>query len=201
MFSSHPMSRERMDTAQRLASTQYAASRGASPRRERFMDRTASLRAIKPTITACKAGETAMAKKDFGGAQQQFTTALRHTPNDYAANLRMAQCLQAQRKIGEARRYADAARRIYPEEAQAMKLVATLKLAAGEPAAAFDDLQRYDRALPGDPGIVFLKGVSLEGMGNQRASAEHYASFLRATQQGPAAQYAASRLRAWGYLR
>lgn len=82
-----------------------------------------------------------------------------------------------------------------------MKLAATLKLGAGEPAAAFDDLQRYDRALPGDPGITFLKGVALEGMGNQRASAEHYAGYLRVAQQGQAAQYAASRLRSWGYLR
>lgn len=201
MFSSHPMSRERMDTAQRLAQTRYAASGGAATRRERFMDRTAALRALKPAIQACQAGETAMAKKDLNAAQDRFAAALRHAPRDYAANLRMAQCLQAQRKPAEARRYADAARRIYPEEAQAMKLAATLKLGAGEPAAAFDDLQRYDRALPGDPGITFLKGVALEGMGNQRASAEHYAGYLRVAQQGQAAQYAASRLRSWGYLR
>jgi predicted Zn-dependent protease len=201
MFSSHPMSAERLQTAQRLAETRYAASRSASAQRERFMDRTASVRALKPTIEACQRGETAMAKKDWNSAQDQFTTALRRTPGDYAANLRMAQCLQAQRKLTEARRYADAAHRAYPTEAQAMKLSATLKLTQREPAAALEDLQAYERALPGDPGIAFLKGVSLEGMGQQRPAAEQYAAYLRATQQGQAAQYAASRLRAWGYLR
>ena len=61
MFSSHPMSRERRDTAQQMAETKYAASKGRNPQRERFMDSTAGLRQIKPTIDDLKQGETAMA--------------------------------------------------------------------------------------------------------------------------------------------
>lgn len=201
MFSSHPMSSERRDTAARLAGTTYAASKGANPQRERFMDSTASLRRIKPTIDACKNGETAMARKQLPQAEQQFASALQRTPNDYAANVRMAQCLQAQGKTADARRYAETARRVYPQEAQAMKLAATLKLGLRDPAGAYEELQAFDRVLPGDPGVLFLKGVSLEGMGQQRPAAEHYAAYLRVTQQGGAAQYSATRLRAWGYLK
>ncbi len=62
-------------------------------------------------------------------------------------------------------------------------------------------LDEYDRILPGDPGILFLKGVSQEGLGNRRAAAQHYNAFLRQSQQGDAAQYAYSRLRGWGYMR
>jgi thioredoxin-like negative regulator of GroEL len=165
------------------------------------MDRTASLRRLKPTITACQNGETAMSKKALPAAEQQFAAALKHAPDDYAANLRMAQCLAAQKRLPEARRHADAARRAYPGEAQAMKLGATLKLGLRDPAAAYADLQAFDRALPGDPGVVFLKGVSLEGMGQQRQAAEQYAAYLRITQQGAAAQHAAARLQAMGYAR
>jgi hypothetical protein len=82
-----------------------------------------------------------------------------------------------------------------------MKLGATLKLGLRDPAAAYADLQAFDRALPGDPGVVFLKGVSLEGMGQQRQAAEQYAAYLRITQQGAAAQHAAARLQAMGYTR
>jgi beta-barrel assembly-enhancing protease len=110
MFSSHPMSSERRDTAARLVGSTYAASKGASPQRERFMDNTASLRRIRPTIDACKNGETAMSRKQLPQAEAQFGTALRHTPEDYAANLRMAQCLQAQGKAVDARRYTETAR-------------------------------------------------------------------------------------------
>jgi beta-barrel assembly-enhancing protease len=201
MFSSHPMSAERRDTAARLADTQYAASAGANPQRERFMDSTAAIRRIEPTITACQNGETALSRKKLADAEGQFSTALRLTPRDYAANLRMAQCQQAMGRTAEARRYATAAREIYPQEAQAVKLGATLKLALREPAAALQDLQAYDQLLPGDAGVLFLKGVSYEAMGQQRPAAEHYAAFLRQQNAGDAAGHAAGRLKAWGYLK
>lgn len=201
MFSSHPMSEERLQTARRLAETTYAASAGAPAGRERFMDRTASLRRLKPTIEACQSGEVAMSKKALAEAQGQFETALRATPRDYPANVRMAQCLAAQNRLQEARRYVDAARQIYPQEAQAAKLGASLKLGLRDPGGAYQDLQAYDRLLPGDPGTRFLKGVAQEGMGNQGAAAREYAAFLQGGAQGQAAGYAQERLKAWGYLK
>lgn len=201
MFSSHPMSKERRDTARQLADTRYAASKGANPQRERFMDNTANLRRIKPTIDDCKQGETAMAGKQYGKAQEHFQSALRRSPDDYPANLRMAQCLQAQNKNQEALGYANKAKDIYPQEAQAHKLVGVLSLSARDPGAAYASLDRFDQLLPGDPGVVFLKGVALEGMGQRPRAAEQFRRYLGVTQQGEAAQYAADRLKSWGYIR
>ena len=198
MFSSHPMSSERRDTAARLAGTRYAAQAKAPVQRERFMDSTASLRRIKPTITACQNGETAMAAKRLDQARSAFETALRHSPRDYASHYRMAQCLQAQNKAKEARQYAQQAQAIYPQEAQAHKLDGVLALSLRDPEAAYASLDRFDRQLPDDPGVLFLKGVSLEGMGQRQQAAQHYARYLRLNQQGQAAQFASSRLRAWG---
>ncbi|MDP1525484.1 MAG: M48 family metalloprotease [Rhodocyclaceae bacterium] len=199
MFASHPMNAERYQTAQRQAETQYAASLKANPQRERFMDRTADLRKLKPTIDACKQGETAMAKKALPEAQAQFDKALDLTPHDYPSNLLMARCLTALGKTGEALRYAEAARTAYPQEAQAHKLAGSLKLAQRDPGGAFQAFDRFDRLLPGDPGIAFLKGVSLEATGNRRSAAEHYARFLQAGAQGKPAEHARKQLIAWGY--
>lgn len=201
MFSSHPMSSERLATAQRLAETKYAASLSANPQRERYMDSTASLRRLKPAIDACKNGEMAMARKQLPQAQQHFAAALKQAPQDYPSNLLMARCLAAQGRRQDALRYADAARAIYPQEAQAHKLSGTLQLANKNPGAAVQHFEQFDRLLPGDPGIAFLKGVSYEGAGNPRAAAENYARFLRSGGQGEPAQYATSRLKAWGYIR
>ena len=71
----------------------------------------------------------------------------------------MAQCQQAQGRLREAQRYAQTAREVYPQEAQAMKLAASLKLGLRDHAGAMADLQAYDRVLPGDDGITFLQGV------------------------------------------
>jgi beta-barrel assembly-enhancing protease len=201
MFSSHPMSSERRDTARRLAQERYGATASRPVQRERYMDSIAGVRRLKPTIDACKNGETAMARKAYADANTQFTQALKLTPQDYAANLRMAQCLQAQGRTRDAQRYAEAAKTIYPQEAQARKLAGVLALADGEPARAHADLQAFDRLLPGDPGVTFLRGVALEGMGEREAAARQYNAFLRLGAQGQAAQYSASRLKAWGYVK
>ena len=201
MFSSHPMSGERVENARRLADTRYAASLKADPGRERFMDSTAPLRQLKPTIDACKQGETAMSTKRLPEAEGRFATALKAAPRDYASNVLMARCLAAQGRRPEALRYADTARGVYPQEAQAHKLSGTLALQGRDPQAAFQAFDQFDRLLPGDPGITFLKGVSLEGLGDRRRAAEHYSAFLKAGGQGEPAKFAYSRLRAFGVVR
>jgi beta-barrel assembly-enhancing protease len=198
MFASHPLSQERRDTAARLAESAYAASLNRPTGRERFMDSTANLRRIQPTVLACQNGEVAMAGKKLPEAERQFATALRLTPTDYAANLRMAQCQHAMGRLPEARRYAQAAREIYPQEAQAVKLTASVRLAQNDPAGALADLQQFDRLLPGDAGTVFLKGVAHEGMGQRQAAAQHFAQYLKSESDDQAAQYAKQRLAAWG---
>ena len=176
-------------------------SNSLDARRERFMDSTASLRRIRPTIDACKNGETAMAARQYAKAQTEFQTALAKTPRDYASNLRMAQCLQAQGQTAKAVSYADSAREIYPQEAQAYKLAGVLALQQRDAGRAYQNLDRFDRLLPGDAGITFLKGISLEGMGNRQAAAQHYVAYLRQSQQGNAAQYSYNRLKAWGVVK
>src|SRR5574343_530155 len=198
MFSTHPMSRERRDTAKQLAETKYAASNNRDRGRERYMDSTAPLRRIKPTIAACQKGEVAMARKDYGKAEESFRTAVKATPRDYAANLLLAQSLSAQDKDVQALEYARSATTIYPQEDQAQKLVGVLALAQKDPAAAYEHLDRYDRLLPGDAGVTFLKGVSLEGLGRRQEAANQYAAYLKRTQKGKAAEYAYSRLQGWG---
>ena len=201
MFSTHPMSSERMQAAQAAADSRYRISNSLDARRERFMDSTASLRRIRPTIDACKNGETAMAARQYPKAQAEFQTALARTPRDYASNLRMAQCLQAQGQTAKAVDYADNAREIYPQEAQAYKLAGVLALQQRDAGRAYQNLDRFDRLVPGDAGITFLKGISLEGMGNRQAAAQHYAAYLRQSQQGNAAQYSYNRLKAWGMVK
>ena len=200
MFSTHPMSRERRDTAQQMAETRYAATKGRNPQRERFMDNTASLRQIKPTIDDLKHGETAMAKKDYRNAETKFESAVKRTPQDYAANVRMAQCLQATGRGRQALDYADSARKLYPQEAQAHKVAGVLALELRDPAMALQRLDEYDRVLPGIPASPFSRASPTKAPAIA-AAAQYYNAYLRQSQQGDAAQYAYSRLKGWGYVR
>jgi tetratricopeptide (TPR) repeat protein len=66
--------------------------------------------------------------------------------------------------------------------------------------AALEDFRNYDRLLPGNPKIIFFKGYSLEGMGNQKNAAEEYYKYLQITTEGDEAQHAYDKLKKWGYL-
>ncbi len=201
MFSSHPMSDERYETARREAQTRYAGERGRPLQKARYMDHTAELRKLRPAIEAMQQGETLMAKKQIGQAEGRFGQALGLAPRDYVANLLMAKAKIAQKQPKEAEPYLQQARAIYPGEAQAQSLSGIVKLALKQPDAAYQRFEDYDRLLPGNPNTLFFKGVAQENMQNRRAAADYYYRYLQAGARDSQAQYAQQRLKEWGVLK
>ena len=201
MFSSHPMSDERYATARREAEGKYAGSRTAKIGRERYLDSTARLRALKPAVEAEQRGEAALARKGVGEATQHFAQALAIAPNDYTGLVLMTKVEIAQKRFVEAETYADRAVAANPGEAQALALGGIVKLALKKPELAFQRFDAYDKALPGNPNAVFFKGVAMESMQNRTQAAQFYAQYLRVVRQGQQAQYAQQRLQQWGVAR
>ena len=201
MFATHPMSEERYRTVVETSAAKYQSAKSFPVHRERYMDHTAKLRAMKGAIEEMQNGEKAMAKKDFPTAEGHFRRALKEAPEDYAGLCMMSKCLMAQKKHEEARRYAEMAKRVYPEEAQAQHLSGITKLVKGDFGPAYEDFSSYEKLLPGNPNTVFLKAYSLEGMGRRRDAAVEYNRYLGVVSQGDQAQYAYGRLVEWGYIR
>ncbi len=201
MFASHPMSSERLQTARAEAAGPYHRFISLPLYRERFMDHTARLRHLKPAIVAMRQGSRAMLKKDLDRARELFARAVRLAPDDYGALMMMSQCLARQQELDQARRYARRATAVYPTEAQAHMLLGQIALKKRDYQAALHRFDRYAQLLPGNPGILYLKGRALEGMGRRQEAARQYMGFLRQVRQGPEARYAYTRLRQWGYIR
>ena len=146
-------------------------------------------------------GEQEMAGKRLGEAENHFRNALRQSPNDYAGLVMMAACQLAQKKLAEGLRYSEAAKAVYPQEAQAHHLSGYAKLQTRDYAGAYQDFSSYEKILPGNPNAAFLKGFSLEGMGNKAEAAKEYHRYLQVVQEGKFAQYAYGRLVEWGYYK
>lgn len=200
MFSSHPMSNERLSNMDQLARSKYAKLSGQGHvGRERYMDNTASIRRLKPTIENCQRGELAASKGGLPEAEQHLGSALAAAPRDYAANVLMGKVLLAQKRHGDAQRYLDTAKAVYPSEAQAHKLSGVNNLSARRSQLAVADFYAAERTLPGDPGLGFLRGAAFEQMQNRDAAAREYRQFLQRVQSGGNANYAATRLKEWGY--
>ena len=200
MFSTHPMSDERYQTAVETAAKKYESAKNFPVHRERYMDHTAKLRAKKGAIEEMQNGEKALAKKDYPTAEGHFGKALKEAPDDYAGLCMMSKCLMAQKKYQQAQRYAERAKQIYPEEAQAHHLSGITELVKKDFGRAYEDFSSYEKLLPGNPNTIFLEAYSLEGMGRRRDAANEYYRYLQIVNQGEQAQYAYRRLVKWGYI-
>jgi predicted Zn-dependent protease len=201
MFSTHPMSQERLQTAKQTANTTYAYALNQSVHKERYMDKTAGLRAIRPAIKAMQDGQKHMAQEDYRAALTFFERALQSAPKDYAALVMMSECLIALDRPQEAQRYARQAEDVYPKEARARYIQGVASLEQKDYSSAVQAFTTYEQLLPGNPMAIFLQGLSFEGMGRREAAASRYSQFLRQVNQGEQAQYAYSRLKQWGYIR
>lgn len=201
MFSTHPMSDERYQTAVETAQVQYASSQMLPLHRERYMDHTARLRAMKGAIEDLQKGEQEMAAKKFGQAEVHYRSALKHAPDDYAGLVMMATCQIIQEKPGEGIRYSEAAKAVYPQEAQAYHLSGFAKIQTNDFEGAHKDFSTYEKLLPGNPTTFFFKGFSLEGMGKKTEAAQQYNRYLQVVKKGKYAQHAYNRLVEWGYYK
>lgn len=200
MFSTHPPSEERYQTARQRTDEKYAQYKSLPVHRERFMDETAPIHNLKPTILDQQNGEREMGRKDYDAAEDHFRNALARTPDDYTGNVLLGKSLLAQERVKEARRFFDRARNIYPQEAQAHHLGGIAAMQVGDHRTAFERFDRYETLLPGNPSTAFLKGYALENMQQREAAAREYYRYLQQVNRGQAAQYSYKRLQDWGYL-
>jgi len=201
MFSTHPMSDERYKTAIKAISSKYAAYKTKPLFRERYMDNTAGLRKISGAIFDMQKGDKEIASGNYDNAEGYFQKALKKAPNDYAGLLMMAKCQMVKENLSKAARFADKARKVYPNEAQACNISGFIKLKKKKYSSALKEFTYYNRLLPGNPHIGFFIGYCFEGMGNKKAAAEKYYEYLQVVNSGDNAKHAYRRLFEWGYIK
>ncbi|OSM02159.1 M48 family metalloprotease [Magnetofaba australis] len=198
MMATHPLSSERIANAQAAIAEKRGEVRpGGAVNRERYMDNTASIRALKPVIDELQKGEDAFSGKQYAQADRHIRSAIKQAPQDYPALVLMAKTQLALNHPNDALRYAEDAKRIKPSEAQAQHMTGVAQLALHRPDAALASFRAYEQRLPGNPDTLFLQGIAMEQMRDVRGAATAYNSYLRQVRQGAQAKYAATRLQAW----
>ena len=197
MFSSHPMSEERYQTAIERANTKYSDALSCDMNRERFMDKTASLRRIEPAINQLQSGSSCMMQKSFTQAYQHYQTAIKQAPNDYTALLLMANCCNVLEKPKEAFRNGYMAMKVYPGEPQSRMFLGLICEQNNLYEKGLNYLQEYRSMLPGNPIPDFHCGFCLEQMGRKQDAAQEYIKFLQQQTQGVEAQHAYQTLINW----
>jgi beta-barrel assembly-enhancing protease len=203
LFSTHPMSSERLSAVVQRNSGQYASSKGLPLERERYMDKIASLRAKRQAIELPQKGEAFLAKKNYNDAQNSFKKALDREKNDYSGHVLMSKCMLLHKKPASALSFAKKATQIYPTEAWGFNIVGLASSELKQYDQAYQNYKKCDELLTGNPKLSFCKGYALDKMGGIKQAANNYMKYLEMIQYQPRkySQYAFKRLKAWGYAK
>ncbi|HHD63843.1 MAG TPA: hypothetical protein ENK96_05655 [Desulfobulbaceae bacterium] len=201
MFATHPMSRERLQWAQEQAHSTYARFLSGATNQKRFLEHTQRLRRIKPAIEAMAKANTFLSRKKYSEADGLLDQALRIAPGDYTALVMRAKCKLGLKQTAKARGFALEATRVNPEEAQGHLVSGIAEFVDKKYNPAYQQFDRYDQLLPGNPEITFFKGLCLEGMHRRSDAARHYRAYLQKVRRGKNAGYAYNRLKTWGYIK
>ncbi|MFH2057881.1 MAG: M48 family metalloprotease [Pseudomonadota bacterium] len=203
LFSTHPMSSERLTAARQREKGIYQSSNASKDNRERYMDNTASLRAKKEGISLLQEGEKYMAQKEYDNAEKSIQTALKSLNQDYTAHIIMAKCMMLREKPARAVTYADLAKKLYPSQSQGYYIAGIANSEIKQWARAYENFDKCDKLLPGNPQITFYKGYCLDERGDKKPAADHYMSYLKMInyQSNKYSVHAYNRLREWGYAR
>jgi tetratricopeptide (TPR) repeat protein len=163
LFSSHPMSAERLESAQRQATTYPAAERSSNE--ARFRERTAALRAVAPAVRLFNQAEQARSRGDCAAGVRLAREGLAIAPNDYAGLLILAACQNGLKQPGAALITARQAAAANPRDPNAQGMIALTALALGRHDEALAAADACERALPSDPQSRLIRSHCREQIG------------------------------------
>jgi predicted Zn-dependent protease len=203
LFSTHPMSTERLTAAVQRETGIYQHSKNSYLNGERYMDSLASLRTQKSGIELLQQGENHLGKKEYDKAQKLFIKSLNTLKNDYTAHVLMAKCHLLRKKPEQALAFAEIAKKIYPSEVQGHYIAGIAEKELKKYTMAYKNFDTCDRLLPGNPQMIFYKGYCLDKKGNIKPAATNYMTYLNMTRNQPNeyGRYDYNRLRQWGYAK
>ncbi len=203
LFSTHPMSSERLDSALQRERDIYRNTADRPLNRERYMDETASLRSKKQAVEWMQEGEKYMDAKEYDKAEASFKKAISQFKDDYTAHVLMAKCQMLRKNSASALSYANAAKAIYPSEVQGYYLAGLANTDRKQFADAYRDFARCDEILPGNPQMAFFRGYCLENNRDRKGAADLYMKYLKMVnyQSNKYSQHAYTRLKEWGYAK
>ena len=195
MFSSHPMSAERLQAAQARAAGEYAGQNKGAVNQAAFLAATANIRKNKEAYKRFSAAEAQLAKKQYVSARTLAEQGLQIAPNDYVGLMLVAQANQKGGNVAAAQQAASRAARVSPSGARAQSVLAQCALQNKDYAGALQHLNAFERQVPGEARTSFYKGLAYEGQGQKQRAAQAYQSYVRRGGANSAeGQYAARRL-------
>lgn len=201
LFSSHPMTSERIETAEKRLAGSYADS-ASRPVNTAAFDRAIS--PLKSEAPAFALADEAMAlaqRRQLPEAEQRLERAVRMVPNSPILNALWSDTLYDLRSFDRADQISDRANALNPSLFVARLINGAANYQLRNHQESIEQLRAAERLIPQTLLVAFFAGRNLEDTGNRQGAAQQYMKVAQATQgKGEYGQYAVARLSEWGYL-
>ena len=199
MFSSHPMSSERLLNANsRLNAYSQYADRDLG--KERYMDYTVALREQRSMIKALSNADAALTRGENEVALEQLNSASYQGVNDYGYWIILAKYQMAMGQYKNASGSLSEAQFLKPGEVLPAYMLGISYLEISEPDAAIAQFNDYKNVITNNSLVEFFLGYGYEMKGDKNSAASAYKIYLSQVQEGDQAEYAYRRLVEWGYV-
>lgn len=202
LFASHPMTSERIATAEQRIASGYAEAQNRAPQTAEFRRALAPLREEAPAFAlADEARELARARRTREAADR-LDRAVAMVPNSPILNALWGDTLFDLGDYGRSEQASDRANSLNSQLFYGRLVNGAANWRLRDHREAIEQLRAAERLVPDTYLVAYFAGRTLEDLGDRRGAAEQYAKVAQATQgQGEYGQYAVGRLREWGYLK
>lgn len=185
MFATHPMSSERLQTAETRARTVYAGRNKGVFNQASFLAATPEIRKNKPALKQFATAEAQLTQKAYTAARTSAEKGLSLAPQDYVGLILLARANQAGGNVAAAQQAATRALQVDPKGARAQSMLAQCALQRQDYGTALRHLNAFERQVPGVPATAFYCGLAYDGQGQKERAAQAYRAYV--VQSGTAA--------------
>lgn len=197
LFASHPMSAERLDTAEKRIAKLPPDVQARPLRSEPYRVAMAEVIQERPAWDLASEGQRLLGQDKDRDAEGKLAQAVRMVPKAGVIRtlhaVSLASIKQKGAAVDEARQGARLSGDVFVS-----RLVAGELLLEPDPAAALDNLENAEKLLPGQPQVSLLRGDALEKLGRKREAAAAYKEAVDRDPNGEVGAEAARRMRRLG---
>ena len=197
LFASHPMSKERLGTAEAELAAMPQDVRSRRVRTEPYRDTLARVKADRPAWDLAQEGRTLLAANKDAEAEARLAKAVSLSPDAGVLHALHSVSLARTGKRAEATAEALAGARLAPD-VFVTRYLAGQATVRSDPGLALRHLDAAEEILPGQASVPFLRGTALEAMGREREAIEAYRLAVSRDPGGDTGNAAAARLQALG---
>lgn len=198
MFADHPMSSERLATAEARVAAEPPAVRTRPIRSQRFLAAVRHIRETRPAYDRFAKARRLLAQEKTAEAETLLKESVAEWPDDGLLRGYLAGAEAEDGKLERAMRDAQRAGQDAPHIFVVQMLAGKIFLRAKRYAAAVPFFDNASRILPNLPEVELLRGEALEGAGRRKEAARAYQRVRELAPGSDASAEASRRLRSLG---